>query len=122
MNANDPTAIRQQVRSHLKVFWVLLLIVGTNVAATFLPVERPVRVGVQVALAVICAALVLTFYMHLLSETVSTYLLLGCTGFLFVALLGLILVARQSHPDQTKIIQAPIATAGVAAAEGEHVP
>lgn len=120
MHSNDPAAIRQQVQSHLKIFWVLLLVVGANVAATFLPVDRPVRVGIQIALAALSAAIVLTFYMHLLSETVSTYLLLGCTGFFLVALMGLLLVARQSHPDRTEIIQAP--APAVTAAEGEHVP
>lgn len=119
MDSNNPAAIRQQLQSHLKLFWILLVVVGANVAATFLPIDRPLRVGVQVALALISAGLVLTFYMHLLSETLSTYVLLACTFFLFAAMMALILVARKSHPDGTEYFAAP---APAAPATEHHVP
>ena len=56
------------------------------------------------------AGLVLTFYMHLISETLSTYLLLACTLFLFLAMMALILVARNNHPDGTEIFATPAPT------------
>jgi cytochrome c oxidase subunit IV len=120
METQDAAAVKRQLQSHLKVFWVLLLVMGANVAVAFLPLDRPVRVGLHVGLSMVCGALVLTFYMHLVSETLSTHLVLGVTGFFFVALLALTLVARWSHPDLTELntgTTSPPATAG-----GHHVP
>ena len=94
-------AVQLEVATHLKVFWLILVVVALNVAMTFLPVDRVLRTTVQVALAVLGAGLVLTFYMHLLSETVTTYLVVGLTGFLCLALLALTLVARDSVPEGT---------------------
>ena len=45
MDSNNPAAIRQQLQSHLKLFWILLVVVGANVAATFLPIDRPLPGG-----------------------------------------------------------------------------
>lgn len=93
--------MRRELATHLRVFWLILIVVAANVATSFLPLDRGVKTTVQVGLAVLAAGLVLTFYMHLISETLSTYLVMGLTGFLLVAMLGLILVARESVPDGT---------------------
>ena len=112
--------IQREVATHLKVFWLLLLVGGTNVAFTFLPLDTTVRTGVQVALAAVGAGLVLTFYMHLLSETVSTYLVLSLTAFLCLALLALTMVARDSVPEGTTHSTVDRGAAG--AAPAAHVP
>ncbi|MFM1943447.1 MAG: hypothetical protein RI897_2429 [Verrucomicrobiota bacterium] len=116
MDTSSAADIRKMVQSHLKLFWVLLVVVGANVLATFLPFDGPLKIGLQVGLALAGGALVLLFYMHFLSETMSTYMLLFCTFFLFAAMMALILVARSSHPDETKFfmhkVHAPAAHGG----------
>jgi len=115
----NPEFIQREVATHLKVFWLILMVVATNVAVTFLPVDTTVRNTLQVALAVAGAGLVLTFYMHLLSETVSTYLVVGLTAFLCLALLALTMVARDSVPEGT---HSTVDRGAAAPAPAAHVP
>ena len=118
MRADDTAAIKRQVRNHLRVFWILLTIVGINVALSALPMDRIVRNTLHIGLAVVCAGLVLTIYMHLLSEAFSTIAILGCTAVLFAALVALTLVANRSHPDLTETHTG----ASVAQPAQHHVP
>lgn len=119
MNTNDPASFKRQIRTHLVVFAILVAVIGLNVAVTFLPLEKPARIGVQIALAALGGGLVLTFFMHLLTETLPTYAILAGTFVLFVALLVLTLVARHDHPELTEYHHPPKPAAPAAA---HHVP
>lgn len=120
MDTKDEAALRRQLRGHLRTVWVLIAVVGLNVAVSFLPLDRGLRTAIQVALAVLGAGLVLAVFMHLLTEKQSTLAILGCTAVFFVALMALPLVAAHSHPDLTEVHQQ--ATVATTNHTSQHVP
>jgi caa(3)-type oxidase subunit IV len=107
MNAPDRTALTKEVRRHLRIYGLLLALIGLNVGLTFLTPDRSLRLVAQVTLAVLSGGLVLTYFMHLLSEKTATYLILGGTVILFAALMTLTLVARRDHPTLTEYTTHP---------------
>jgi cytochrome c oxidase subunit IV len=119
METNETTAMKRQVRTHLTVFLVLAFLIGSNVGITFAPLESSLRIGIQVALAALSGGLVITFFMHLQSETAVTYLILAITCVLFAGMMVLTWVAHHDHPTLTEYNH-PSQPAGAPAPH--HVP
>ena len=109
MDAKDQAAFNKQLRSHLRLVLVLVVVIATNVGVAFLPLDRSVRVALHLALAVAGGAIVMAFFMHLLTEKRSTLLVLGCTAVLFAVLLALPIFAAHNHPLLTESHQLPTA-------------
>jgi cytochrome c oxidase subunit IV len=107
----DRQALQQQIRSHLRLALVLVSLVGLNVLCTFLPLDRTPKIALQVALAVLSGGIVLAFFMHLLTEKMSTLIILACTAVLFAALMALPIFAGHDHPEMTESHSAPPAPA-----------
>ena len=102
MEPNEIAEFKRQIRGHLIRVLLLAVLVGLNVGVTFLPLAGGLKVGAHVALALLSAGLVLTFFMHLLSERVMTHALLALTLVLLVAMIGLTWVARHDPPALTE--------------------
>ena len=102
MEPNDLADFKRQIRAHLSVVLLLAVLVGLNVGVTFLPVENGLRVGVQIGLAVLSGALVLTSFMHLRSEKMVIHAVLALTFALLAAMMVLTWVARHDHPAMTE--------------------
>ncbi len=118
MDAHDQIAFRAQLRSHLRMVLLLAAVIAVNVGVAFLPLDRGMRVVLHVGLAVVAGGIVLLFFMHLLSEKPSTFLMLGCTAVLFAALIALPIFAAHNHPLLTESYPAPAAATN----RTSHVP
>jgi caa(3)-type oxidase subunit IV len=119
MDTNETADFKRQVRTHLNVVLALVGLIALNVAVTFAPLAGPLRMGIQIALAVLSGALVITFFMHLRSEKTTTHLILAISLVLFAVLLVLTLVAHADHPALTEYQHV---TPPPAAAGAHHVP
>lgn len=86
---NDVSLIKKETKVYLMVFAGLLGLTVITVAVSYL--HLPLKEAVILALLIACvkASLVACYFMHLISERMFVYLVLGFTLFFFVALMGL---------------------------------
>jgi caa(3)-type oxidase subunit IV len=91
-------------------------LVGLNIGITFVHLDKHLEIAAHLTLAILSAGLVLTFFMHLLSERKLTYAVLAVTFVLLVAMMALTWVARHDHPAMTEYHHASPAVAP------HHVP
>jgi caa(3)-type oxidase subunit IV len=76
-----------QVKGYLAVFGTLLVLTLVTVGISYLHLPEGPAVVIGLSIAVVKAALVAMFFMHLKGERRMVYWPLGLTAFLFVALL-----------------------------------
>ena len=80
-----------------KYVWVglsLLLLTAVTVAVRNLNLGIALAIFIALLIATLKGSLVASFFMHLLSEKKVIYILLLSTVFLFIVLMGLILLGR----------------------------
>jgi caa(3)-type oxidase subunit IV len=102
METNEIAAFKRQLRGHLNMVLLLAGLVGLNVGVAFLPLGHGLKIAAHLTLAVLSAGLVLTFFMHLVSEKKMTYAVLAVTFVLLVVMMTLTWVARHDHPAMTE--------------------
>jgi cytochrome c oxidase subunit 4 len=85
--------MQKHVRSYILVFLALMVLTVVTVAVSFLEFEGrlAVAIGVTVALiiAVIKSSLVISIFMHLISEKKLIFLVLGLTVIFFAGMVSL---------------------------------
>jgi len=85
--------MQKHVRSYIFVFLALMVLTVVTVAISFLEFEGQfaVAIGVTVALiiAVIKSSLVVSIFMHLISEKKIIFIILGLAVFFFAGMMGL---------------------------------
>jgi len=111
------------IKKHLKVYIgvFVALLVGTiiTVAVSRVNLGHAGNISLALVIAVLTAALVAGFFMHLVSEKKPIYTILVFTAFFFVGLMALTIWAMNDSPEQTTTTgQAPPAHA----APAHHVP
>ena len=95
-----------QVRGYLLVFGTLLVLTLVTVGVSYLELPEVETVAVALSIATAKAALVAMFFMHLKGERAMVMWPLGLTAFLFVALLGFVLMSEGDHLFGTRFADA----------------
>jgi cytochrome c oxidase subunit 4 len=85
------------VRKYLIVFADLLALTIVTVGVSYLQLPRTETVAIAIAIATAKASLVAMFFMHLKGERPMVMWSLSLTAFLFVALLGFLLMSEADH-------------------------
>ena len=95
----------QDISKHLKVYIgvFVALLIGTllTVAASRIHFGHDGNIIVALVIAVIKAGLVALFFMHLVSEKKSIYVVMGFTAFFFISLMFLTVWAMHDFPVLT---------------------
>jgi caa(3)-type oxidase subunit IV len=93
------------IKKHLKVYIgvFVALLVGTiiTVAVSRVNLGHAGNISLALVIAVLKAALVAGFFMHLVSEKKPIYTILVFTAFFFVGLMALTIWAMNDSPEQT---------------------
>ena len=97
MNDTPHEDVRNHVKTYIKVF--AALIVGTIVTVLASDIHWGIILGITVALiiATVKGSLVAAFFMHLAAERKPIYWVLVLTATFVVAMVGLIMFARQDQ-------------------------
>jgi cytochrome c oxidase subunit 4 len=92
----------EHVRGYLIVFVALILGTALTVWASYIPFSsRAINIGVALAIASTKAFLVAGYFMHLITERKLIYAVMAFTGFFFVGLIGLTMLAYSDFPVHT---------------------
>ncbi len=110
-------------RVYLAVFAALLVLTVVTVAVSRLDLTRPWAIGVGLAIACLKGGLVAAYFMHLVSERVTVYSIVGLAAAAFIALLLLPWI-DMTHPaaQSTEPPPAAVESAGRHAETAAHVP
>jgi cytochrome c oxidase subunit IV len=97
MTMNTSHDVAAQVRGYLFVFGALLVLTVLTVGVKYLDLPETPAVVIGLSIALVKAALVAMYFMHLKAEKPMVYWPLGLTAFLFVGLLVSLLLAEGDH-------------------------
>jgi cytochrome c oxidase subunit 4 len=89
--------VATQVRGYMFVFGALLVLTMATVGASYLRLPEAPAVVVGISIALVKAALVAMYFMHLKGEKPMVYWPLGLTAFLFVGLIAGLLLSEGDH-------------------------
>jgi cytochrome c oxidase subunit 4 len=89
--------VAKQVRGYMMVFGTLLVLTLITVGVSYLDLPEVETVVVALVIATTKASLVAMFFMHLKGERQMVTWPLALTAFLFVALLGSLLMSESDH-------------------------
>ena len=89
--------VARQVRGYLMVFGALLVLTLITVGVSYLDLPEMETVVVALIIATTKASLVAMFFMHLKGERQMVTWPLALTAFLFVALIGSLLMSESDH-------------------------
>jgi cytochrome c oxidase subunit 4 len=103
--APDPHEI-EHIKKHVKVYIAIFvaLLVGTVLTVGMYYVHIPSvawTIAIALFIASIKASLVALYFMHLLSERQTIYLVLGTTALFFAGLMGITLWSMQDFPGNS---------------------
>ncbi len=106
MSDHSHTHSPEEVSKHKKVYIVVFiaLLVGTavTVALNYMHFDSKVlTIAIALFVATIKATLVACYFMHLISEKKTIYVLLGATVFFFLALMVITLSSYAGFPNGT---------------------
>lgn len=114
------------IKKHLKVYIgvFVALLVGTviTVAASRFDLGHAGNISLALVIAVIKAALVAGFFMHLASEKKPIYTILVFTAFFFAGLMALTIWSMNDSPDLTAVTAHQAPPAAAHGAPAHHVP
>ena len=94
MSEHSQEEIKKHVRTYIAVFAALAFLTVVTVAVSYLHLPIGPAVAVALIIATIKAALVICFFMHLISERHIIYWILALTVVFFVALMLLPSIAH----------------------------
>lgn len=89
--------VAAQVRGYLFVFGALLVLTIATVGVSYLRLPETPAVIVGISIALVKAALVAMYFMHLKGEKPMVYWPLGLTAVLFVGLIAGVLISEGDH-------------------------
>ena len=89
--------VAAQVRGYMFVFGALLALTIATVGVSYLRLSETPAVIVGISIALVKAALVAMYFMHLKGEKPMVYWPLGLTAFLFVGLIAGLLMSEGDH-------------------------
>ena len=101
-HSHSPEEVSKHKRVYIVVFLALLLGTVVTVALNWLHFDSKVlTIAIALFVATIKATLVACYFMHLISEKKTIYVLLGATVFFLIALMGLFLSSFAGFPNGT---------------------
>ena len=112
--------VKKHLKVYIGVFVALLVGAVLTVAASRFDLGHAGNISLALVIAVIKAALVAGFFMHLASEKKPIYTILVFTAFFFVGLMALTIWSMNDSPDLTATTHG--APAPVHGAAAHHVP
>jgi cytochrome c oxidase subunit 4 len=89
--------VAAQVRGYMFVFGTLLVLTVVTVGVSYLRLPEGPAVAIGLSIALLKAALVAMYFMHLKGEKPMVFWPLGLTAFLFVGLIVSLLLAEGDH-------------------------
>jgi cytochrome c oxidase subunit 4 len=89
--------VHVQVKKYLLVFAALLVLTVVTVGVSYLQLPHFETVAIALVIATAKASLVAMFFMHLKGERPMVMWPLSLTAFLFVAMLGFLLMSEADH-------------------------
>lgn len=89
--------VAAQVRGYMLVFGALLALTLATVGVSYLRLPETPAVIAGISIALVKAALVAMYFMHLKGEKPMVYWPLGLTAFLFVGLIVGLLLSEGDH-------------------------
>jgi cytochrome c oxidase subunit IV len=102
MSAHSTEEISRHVKIYVTVF--IALLVGTIVTVLMNAIHfesMAITITIALFIAVIKAALVAGFFMHLISERKAIYAILAATAFFFAGMMYLVVWSREEIPVGT---------------------
>jgi cytochrome c oxidase subunit IV len=97
MDAAHQFDAKKHVRTYITVFTSLMALTAVTVGVSYLHLRTIPAVIVALSIATFKGSLVASYFMHLISEKKFIYLMLIFSGFLFVALMGLIIFGQSNY-------------------------
>jgi cytochrome c oxidase subunit IV len=126
MDAHDRESIRRHVKTYIKVFYALLIGTVLTVAVSYIHFGSEDSHAGNVAVALVIASakalLVAGFFMHLMSEKFSIYVMMGCTAAFFSGLMILTVWATQDVPELTEFHGSAPSELSASSGNPGHVP
>jgi caa(3)-type oxidase subunit IV len=102
MSGHTPAEIQQEVRRYLIVFTVLIVGTILTVGASYLELPSfALTVALALFIATIKGFFVAGYFMHLMDEKKTIYLVLGTTAFFVTGLMFITLWAMTDPPTNT---------------------
>ncbi len=102
MSGHTPEEVHKERRRYLNVF--LILVIGTIVTVGAFYIHLPLlalTVALALAIASVKGFFVAGYFMHLMDERKTIYVLMGFTAFFFLGLMFLTLFAMNDFPPGT---------------------
>ena len=101
-HGHSPEEVAKHKRVYIIVFLALLVGTVLTVALNYMHFDsKALTIVIALFVATIKATLVACYFMHLISEKKTIYVLLGATVFFLIALMGLILSSYGGYPNGT---------------------
>jgi cytochrome c oxidase subunit IV len=97
MDATHQFDAKKQLRTYITVFASLMALTAVTVGVSYLHLNTAAAIIIALSIATMKGSLVASYFMHLISEKRYIYLLLIFSGFLFVALMGLIIFGQSNY-------------------------
>ena len=99
MSGHGPEEIKKAMKKYLLVFGILLVGTIVTVLASYIHFDSfALTVGLALLIATVKASFVALYFMHLIDERKSIYLVLGFTTFFFAGLMILTIWASGDKP------------------------
>jgi cytochrome c oxidase subunit 4 len=114
--------IDHHVRAALIVFGCLMLLTGMTVGASYLHLPHKLAITLALVIATVKGGLVVSWFMHLISERKLIYAVLSLTTFFFFVLLLMPYWTASDRPHLTGAGQQQEATAPAAPTGGNPPP
>ena len=99
--AENIEELNQHVRTCIGVFVALMCLTVLTVAVSYLDYSVPATISIALCIAFVKASMVVSFFMHLISEKSLVYWSLGITAAFFVLLMVLPIATDQDIVTQT---------------------
>ena len=111
--------LEHHVRAAFIVFGCLILLTGMTVAASYLHLPHTMAITLALVIATVKGGLVVSWFMHLISERKLIYGVLSLTTFFFFVLMLMPYWTASDRPHLTGVGQQQEATAPAAPAGGQ---
>jgi len=99
MSGHSPEEIKKSIKTYIMVFGILIVGTIVTVLASYIHFDSmALTVGLALLIATVKASFVALYFMHLIDERKSIYLVLGFTAFFFMGLMILTIWASGDKP------------------------
>lgn len=103
--AEDLEELNKHVRTCIAVFVMLLALTLVTVAVSYLNIPPAAAITLALCIALVKATMVVSFFMHLISEKKLIFYSLGLAALFFIFLLVIPVATDQTEVKQTVEVQ-----------------